>query len=554
MKLTDEKVRRVAFVFVLFLFVFECYVIQVDYSGPFAYLFDTESTFFFVLTVISLLISLWLFFRFVAFALSAAWYYKVICFLIFALSIFAEYGYQKALGRFSEKFDIETAIATTMEQKIDSVSMYVSYSAIIPCIVLLAMLIFLRSEKTRGTKSFVFVNFLLLISFAVFSFLSPEKFPTLSTNAFYRTNVEFLLFGPVASGKWASELTGISVHRRPVPKPPLPENYRPNNNVIIVIDESVRGDHLSLNGYGRETTPFLDKLSGAGRIHNWGIAAAASTSSRFTYCALITGLAPEDFPDPGEFKVNTFPTIFQYAKAMNYTTHFFDGQMNGLWGGINDDWKSLDNWSGIRQVSDGMAFEKWDLDNLIAKKINKIISSSTGNFIFVFKHGSHIPYHINFPPDQQIWQPSYTSENKFDIPTGSQLSEAVNAYDNSLRYNIDSFFKNLVDDYSKIPNNSVIIYTGDHGQTLFANGKAAHGGNTKEEATVPLFIVGNLDSKVDTGYKAAHSNLYPTILDLINYPFELRERTSVPSLLKAKSTDSRPRFFNPGYGAKVAFD
>lgn len=552
--LTDEKIRRLAFIFVLFLFIFECYVVQVDYSGPFAYLFDSESLFFFILTVLSLLVSFWLFFQFVVFTLSAAWYYRVICFLIFSFSVFAEYAYQKALGRFSQKFDLELAIATTADQRIDSVAMYMSFAAIVPSIVLFMMLLYLRNEKVRGTRAFIFSNLLLIGGFAIFAALSAQQIPTISTNAFYRTNVEFLIYGPVTSGKWASELTGIKIRRRPIPQPALTDNFRPDNNVIIVVDESVRGDHLSINGYRRETTPFLEKLSAEKRLHNWGIAASASTGSQFTYCTLITGLAPDDFPDGAEFKINTFPTIFQYAKAMNYTTHFFDGQMNGFWGEIGDDRTFLDNWQGVREVSDGLGYNQWDLDNLIAKKVNKVISSSKGNFIFIFKHGSHIPYQINFPPDQETWKPSYAAGSKFDIPSGVELAEAVNAYDNSLRYNVDSFFKNLVDDYSNIPNNSVIIYTADHGQTLFANGRAAHGGNTKEEATVPLFIVGRLSSEVDTGYKASHFNLYPTILDLIDYPMELRERKSIPSLLKAKSADSRPRFFNAAYGTKIPFD
>jgi glucan phosphoethanolaminetransferase (alkaline phosphatase superfamily) len=552
--LTDETIRRIGFAYVLFLFAFECYVVKVDYSNYFVYVFEEESIFFFALTIVCLIVSFWLLFRVFVIALSSSWHIKVICFLLFAWSFVVEYGYQKGLGRFSQQSDLEIALATTTEQKLSALSMYLSYAAVIPCIVLLGVLVFVRNKQRLGSKEFAFANALLIISFTAFSLTLPEKSPTLATNAFYRTNVEFLIYGPLATGKWGSELTGLSAHRRPIPKPRLPENYRPGNNVIVVIDESVRGDHLSLNGYGRKTTPFLDELSRKGVLHNWGIAASACTNSRFSYSAIITGLTPDDFPDTSGSKANYLPTIFQYAKSMSYTTYFFDGQMKTYWGGIEDDQKYFDNWSGVLEIGDGLPFESWKSDNLIAKKVNRIISSSTGNFIFVFKHGSHYPYQNNFPPSQEIWTPSYTTEHEFDIPSGSQLREVVNAYDNSLRYNIDSFFENLIDDYSNIPNNSVIVYTGDHGQTLFTNGKASHSGQTKEEANVPLFIIGQLDPNVDTSYKASHFNLYPTILDLIDYPLDLRGKSSALSLLKAKSTDSRPRFFNPAYGNKVPFD
>jgi glucan phosphoethanolaminetransferase (alkaline phosphatase superfamily) len=228
--------------------------------------------------------------------------------------------------------------------------------------------------------------------------------------------------------------------------------------------------------------------------------------------------------------------------------------MKVFWSGIADDRNYIDNWLNVDSLIDERKIVKWGIDNEIAKRVNAIISSSSGNFIVIFKHGSHIPYQDDFPPGGEVWQPSYETGNKFEIPDASRLNEVVNAYDNSLRYNIDSFFKNLVDDYSRMPNNTVILYTGDHGQTLFANGKASHGGDTKEEAMVPLFIVGKLSGPIDTNFKASHKNIYPTLLDLMNYPEELRERRFVISLLKAKSSDSKPRFFNPDLGKKIPFD
>lgn len=194
------------------------------------------------------------------------------------------------------------------------------------------------------------------------------------------------------------------------------------------------------------------------------------------------------------------------------------------------------------------------LPNKIARRVNRIIRASSGNFIFIFKHGSHIPYQNNFPASEETRQPSYTTKNKFEIPGPSRLSEVFNAFDNSLKYNIDSFFKNLADDYSKLPNNSVILYTSDHGQTLFSNGKASHGGETREEAIVPLFVVGKLDRSPDTNFKASHQNIYPTLLDLMNYPEEFRERRYVISLLKARASDSKTRFFNPNLGEKISFE
>src|SRR5690606_20004805 len=50
-------------------------------------------------------------------------------------------------------------------------------------------------------------------------------------------------------------------------------NSYPNNldfqrkNIILIIIDALRSDHLSLYGYKRETSPFLDSLYATGKLH-----------------------------------------------------------------------------------------------------------------------------------------------------------------------------------------------------------------------------------------------------------------------------------------------
>ncbi len=552
--LDDHQLRRAALAFTLTVFVFEVYAVGVDYSSYFVYLLDNETLLWGVIAAGFFFLSFYLFFRSTAFLFAARWPYKVVGAMAFAFALFVEYGYQKALGRLSDKIDIETAIASTADQQTAAVMMYLSLWAVIPLVLLLACLVLIRAKKPSGMRDLLLTLAPVVLVFAVFPLIIDQKYPTLAANAFLRTNIDFLISGPVSQGKWGGRATGIDVRRREVARPTLPDGYRPTNNVVVIVDESIMGDHFSLNGYGRQTTPFLDQLRDRRLLYNWGLAAAASTGSRFTYTALITGLSPDDFPDKSDFKVNTFPTIFQYAKAMGYRTLFFDGQMTGYWGGIQDDMKYLDQWSGVLDIADHRAFEKYEIDDLIAKKVRDTIYSSSGNFIFVFKHGAHIPYNLDFPGEATTWSPTFETENKFDIPSADLLPAVTNAYDNAIKYNVNSFFSKLADEYADLPNETVIIYTGDHGQTLFANGRSSHGGNTKGEATVPLFMISSDPLAVDTAYKASHANVFATVLDLIGYPQELRDKRGFPSLLRAKAADSRPRYFNPDLGVKVLFD
>ena len=547
-----------AFAFVCFMLVFEAVRFDTNYSEYFVYLYDSPEIFSVLICAAFLLGSLVVFYYFTLAAFSAEARFKVVYFLMFVAALPVEYGYQKALGRFSNISDIESVVTTPDDQKLASVFLYFSMMMLIPATVFLLCLIFIRSKKPRGLKSFLATTAICAAFFAGLSVIGgifiEKKFPTVSVAAFYRTAADFMISGPLANGKWSTVGSGGAMKRRQVEKPVLPESYRPANNIVLVLDESTRGDHFSLNGYARKTTPLLDDLAARNLLYNWGNAVSASTGSRFSFNSLITGLTPDDFPDKTEFKINTFPTIFQYAKAMNYTTYFFDGQMKKYWAGIPDDENYIDKWRGVNNFMDTEVSPKYSIDGRIAHEVNEVISNSKGNFIVIFTHGSHIPYQDDFPPDQAVFQPSYTTENKFDIPSAEYLPEVVNAYDNSIKYNVNNFFGNLVTDYNKIPNNTVILYTGDHGQTLFANGKSSHGGKTIAEADVPLLMIGKLDKKPDTEYRAAHCNIFPTLLDLMNYPENLRDKRNSISLLKAVKADSRPRFFNPDLGEKIPFD
>ncbi|MCK7485365.1 MAG: hypothetical protein MZU97_07245 [Bacillus subtilis] len=73
----------------------------------------------------------------------------------------------------------------------------------------------------------------------------------------------------------------------------------PQNNIVLVIDESIRGDHLSVNGYSRPTTPFLDDFATSDAdFYNWGVAIAGGTCSHTSNSCFLRedarGLTPSN--------------------------------------------------------------------------------------------------------------------------------------------------------------------------------------------------------------------------------------------------------------------
>jgi glucan phosphoethanolaminetransferase (alkaline phosphatase superfamily) len=77
--------------------------------------------------------------------------------------------------------------------------------------------------------------------------LFDNHFTGTSLGSFFQTSTEYLLLEPLAP----------PIHRDQVHQPFGANAPKPDNNVVIVFDESMRADHLSLNGYERERHPFL---------------------------------------------------------------------------------------------------------------------------------------------------------------------------------------------------------------------------------------------------------------------------------------------------------
>jgi glucan phosphoethanolaminetransferase (alkaline phosphatase superfamily) len=557
-----------ALLFVTGLFVFEGFYFHESLTADLAALWQGSDVVGLTAFPIYFAASAYLFFLFVLAAISSKWPFRIFYLAIFGFAILAEYSYHRALGRFTNFYDIIAALSATDEQKSDSILAFINLIAFVPIAASAFLSMRLRSAKQFGWKMLIGLIVASSLFYLQFSMLKGQVFASgfpnnsfaifLTTLSDYAVQTPFQRLGPIV--------------REPVA--PINDLTAPKNNVIVVFDESIRADHLSLNGYERQTTPFLSELGRKQLLLNWGTAAAAATSSHPSYDAFITGAQPNELETQDLRQLNSRPTLFQYAKAMGYRTILIDGQMMNYWGGVPDDLNYIDEFDPLSVVDRPdriedwqtasntitdeskrtVGLKQWQIDERIAEMVNKIFTRSTGNFIFVYKRGCHFPYEKNFPPIDTIWKPIYHFQTQYEVPPADQVQGVINSYDNSLRYNLDEFFKKLAPDYSSLPNNTVIIYTGDHGESFYANGRAGHGGDTVDEARVPLFILGLKTADLDISFHASHHNLFATVLDLIEYPEDLRPQYYSVSLLKATSRDSAARFFNPYPGKKIPFD
>lgn len=468
--------------------------------------------------------------------------WKCVYFGIFALALSVEYGFHGALGRFTLPSDLEnTFYASDASDKFGAVTLFFSWLIVVPLIAFRLLFIFAGEQAAAGARLLA-VNVLIL--FGVFLLFADFYRPPLPTSAFaaHFDNLS-------NSALYFGELKLTRRKRMNVEKIP-DAAAMPRNNIVFIVDESVRADHLSLNGYARRTTPTLDALEKQNLLRNFGEGVSGATESVTANRLLLTGLS--HLPDrKGE--IHTLPTIFQYARAAGYRTFYFDGQDYAEWIGSRED---RADFGKILTAEDFPGVEPYDLDRAFAAKIREITTTSKGNFIWVNKRGVHFRYEKNYPAYQTVWTPTDLTADTAELRTNQPLE---NNYDNAILYNSETFFKTLAGD--ALPPEAVILYSADHGQTLIQD-RATHAGDAKTEALVPILIIGKdarLES-LDTRYKASHRNLFASLLDLMNYPKEMRKHNYAPSLFEARATDSTPRSFfvgNPSGafgGRKVVFD
>ncbi len=311
------------------------------------------------------------------------------------------------------------------------------------------------------------------------------------------------------------------LRRRVLSKDITPIDEGRFKNIIWIIDESVTGTYLSINGYQKDTTPYLTKLDkNSSIISNFGVVNSISNCSGKSNLFLRIGMVPKSKQHIKE-EMFKLPTIFQYAKRAGYTTWLFDSQTQK--DHLQDyltlyDKESIDNFKTL-----GTDVPRYKKDSTLLDRVAQIThkSGSRKNFIVVVKYGSHFPYFTSYNHKYSPFQP--TVEVAYGGMDMEHKEQMVNTYLNSIYSSVDLYLKEMVKKVNF--ENSVVFYTSDHGQNILEtkNLTRTHCNTeivVKNEVSVPLFVF-TKDAKkrfpVDRDKFYSQIQIFPTILSLFGY-------------------------------------
>jgi glucan phosphoethanolaminetransferase (alkaline phosphatase superfamily) len=318
--------------------------------------------------------------------------------------------------------------------------------------------------------------------------------------------------------------------------------------VVMVVDESVRGDYLGLNNPQYSNTP---SLSGAAEeLANYGIAISGANCSAISRLMLRVGLQKNQIPDQREVW-RELPTIWQYAADANVRTVFIDS-----WNRFGT-FHSFMNTQEALQITEFVTvldFPYYRRDLAIADKLVELLRRDEPMLIYVNKYGTHMPYRDNFPPDISYDSSALVKSLSFN----ENRREAIRDYHKAIKWSVDNFFARVL---PAIGDDAVLIYTSDHGQALFeGNYDVGHcsGQPHHTEVYVPLFVATgspSLRARFKTAAKraynsATHFEIFPTLLEVLGYSKAWIQTKYGPSLLDVP-LDRQPSFVLGGFTGRL---
>jgi arylsulfatase A-like enzyme len=301
-------------------------------------------------------------------------------------------------------------------------------------------------------------------------------------------------------------------------------------DILLYVVDALRADHLSCYGYGRRTSPNIDRFAEENSLY---LNAYANDSWTKPSCAsILTGLFPKNHKTMK--REDRLPEeVVSLAEALKdngyYTVAWVsNGNLSRVFGFAQgfDQFKELLGKYPARTVQSDVINENVFefLNTYLKRKERKPL------FMLIWTMDPHDPYtpqdsvkemfdiHQYEPIDTYDFELLPNIERRKIQPTPSQIEYMKTRYDQEIYFN-DLSFGRLIDkmrDFD-IYDDAVIIFTGDHGEEFFDHDGIVHGMTLyNEQVKIPFSIRA---SQIESGMhneRMQHIDIYPTILDMLN--------------------------------------
>ena len=242
-------------------------------------------------------------------------------------------------------------------------------------------------------------------------------------------------------------------------------------NIVVVIGESARADHLSINGYKKPTTPLLQKRPNVISLSN------IYSEQTHTLASLPILLTRADSLHPEyQFTETSFAAILR--KEGFYTAWISNQDLGETFATFPSE---CDTTVWVNAGKSVFVFSGWYDQELLPKMDEQLKLGYDKNLFIIHMIGSHWYYNNHVPDSLHYFSPVTCNR----VVTSNTPEQIINSYDNTIRYTdliLDSIIQRIDDQCA------ILVYISDHGESLGENGYWLHAAGA-EETKKPACII-----------------------------------------------------------------
>lgn len=291
--------------------------------------------------------------------------------------------------------------------------------------------------------------------------------------------------------------------------------------MVFVVGETARADHVSMNGYPRDTFPQIAKLTQHGGVTNFSHVISCGTSTAYSVPCMFGYIGLKDYDvDKAPYNENVIDTLNRLKINILWRDNNSDSK------GVMDRLSKADYFNYKEAPTNSMCNtnpygECRDVGMLVG--LDAYVKQHAGQDILIVLHqmGNHGPaYYKRYDKQFEQFTPVCQSNElaKCDKQT------VINAFDNALLATDDFLAKTIgwLNNYDS-SHQVAMLYVSDHGESLGENGVYLHGMPYKfapieQKHVASIFWVGKNSGlqTVDGNTELTHDAITPTLLKVFD--------------------------------------
>jgi len=270
-------------------------------------------------------------------------------------------------------------------------------------------------------------------------------------------------------------------------------------NVIVVVVDTLRADHLGYHGYKRNTSPYLDELAQQGVVFDRAL--SNSSFTRESISALFTGSLPSMSGSTGWHAApsDELETVGQVFSAAGYRTAFFTNTIMLSHERYHEGFDVMELLAETGGLSGGS-------HKLSARGLEFVAESPDEPFLlylhYLDPHGPYEPpeeFQLRFADTVHPDPVGLYTELRPEVPRyvaegfgpGDPLFEDQQARYDAEIVDVDSSLRELMQglDALGVKDDTLLVLTADHGEEFLEHGFVEHAWTLYEESIhVPLLF------------------------------------------------------------------